>query len=253
MGMASRTATSRRAAFAAAARRTARGMGRAIRARPTALALVAALALAGALRGANEATLAVVAEAAIEGERGLRVALDGRAGAGQQAFLVDETPAGETRYRAVFWLDPRELTMAGGNSFVLFDGIVRNVWPKGPAQVPAFRVHLRKPSRAAGFRIVGDVFAENRSRSSTPALEIAAAGPQRVQVEWRAASGAGASDGLLRLTLLGTGSRSATATGVANAAYRLLTVRLGAVGEVDSGTRGAFFLDGFESHRTLAP
>ena len=213
-------------------------------------AALALAALAAALHAANEATIEVAREAALQGDEGLRIRFDGRRGAGQRAFVVDETPAGETAYRAVFWFDPNGVTMKGGDSLVLFEGLVRN-GAAGPQQVPAFRLHLRRAPRNAGPRLVGELFADDRSRTVTAGLPLAARGPRRVQVEWRAASAPGARDGLLRIALLGTDGRKVAASGAANASHRLLTVRLGVVGEVDAGSFGTLFVDGFESYRTL--
>ena len=190
----------------------------------------------------------------MEGEHGLRIRFDGRAGVGQRAFVVDETPAGESAYRAVFWFDPNGVTMKARDSFVLFEGLVRNSGTVGPRQVPAFRLHLRKaPPRTSGPRLVGELFGEDRTRRTTAGIGLAPSGARRVEVQWRAASAPGATDGLLRVSVLGADGRSVSAGGVDNAAHRLLTVRLGAVGEVDAGSRGTFYLDGFESYRTFAP
>jgi hypothetical protein len=212
--------------------------------------LAGALATAG--QAANQATLAVVAEAAIEGERGLRVTVDGRLGPGQRAFLVDESPAAERSYRASFWFDPNGLVMAPGESLVLFEGVVPNV-AAGPQRTAGFRLHLRKPLRLVAPRLVGEVVGADRVPRFTPAVAIPLRGPQRVQVEWRAASAPGVDDGLLRLSLSSGRARTVSVAGVANAGHRLLTVRLGAVSEAARGTFGSFFVDGFESSRIVDP
>jgi hypothetical protein len=216
-----------------------------------AIAAAATLAVASvAAWVANLGTVAVAPDAAMEGESGLRVAVDGGAGPGQRAFLVDDSPAGEPTYRAVFWLDVNGLAMAPGDSFVLFEGMVPN-GGAGPRQVPAFRLHLRKAARPAP-RLVGELFAADRASAFAPAVPVPARGARRIQVEWRAATG-GAREGLLRVTLLGSRPRRVTAPAVDNTGHRLQSVRLGAVADVDAGSRGAFYLDGFESYRTLAP
>ena len=217
-----------------------------------AAATVLAALLAAALQAANQATVEVAREAAIEGEHGLRVRFDGRLGAGQRAFVVDDSPAGEAAYRAVFWLDPHGMTMKAGDSLVLFEGLVRNAGT-GPRQVPAFRLHLRRAPRNAGPRLVGELFAEDRRRTATAGIPLPATGPRRLQVQGRAASAPGATDGTLRVSVLGSGGRTVTATGAGNAAHRLVGVRLGVVGELDPGSFGTLFLDGFESYRTFQP
>ena len=219
------------------------------------MALAAALLIgapAARVAATNEATLAVVPEAAIEGGEGLRITVDGRLGAGQRAFLVDETPAGESTYRAVFWFDANGLTLAAGDSLLLFEGLVGNTSSVGLPRIPGFRLYLRKPPRGMALRLAAELIAEDRTRTFTPGVGVPLRGRRRIQVEWQAASAPGAQDGLLRLSLLGARAHTATAPAVANAAHRLVTVRLGA-DEVDAGTFGSFFLDGFEPYRALAP
>lgn len=206
---------------------------------------------AAAVPIANQGAVTVTPAAALEGGEGLRVAVDGRLGGNQRAFLVDDSPAGETTYRAVFWLDARRLQMAGGDAFVLFEGVVRSGGP-GPRLVPAFRLVVRKGWRFAAPRLLGEAFAADRSRRETATIPLPARrGPHRVQVEWRAAAGEAAA-GLLRVTLLGDRPQTVAPPPLANAGQRLVSVRLGAVGGIDPGTQGSFDLDGFASFRDLA-
>jgi hypothetical protein len=217
-----------------------------------ATAVVFALLGQAVVQGANEATVEVVGDAAIRDSHGLRVTVDGRSGPDQRAFVIDATPAGEVAYRALFWLDPRRLTLGPGNSFVLFEGLARDASGTGPAR-PAFRVHLRKGKRFAPPTLVGELFAADRSSTTSQVIPLPGSrAPHRLRVEWRAAT-AGAADGLLRLSLLGEKPASATAPPVANAGHRLQSIRLGAIAGVDAGTFGSFDLDGFESYRTLEP
>ena len=224
-----------------------------LRALPLPLLLAALAGGAGGAAAAvpaNAGGLTVTAAAAVEGDHGLRVTIDGRLGAKQRAYLVDDEPAAEATYRAAFWLDARRLQMAADDSFVLFEAVVRNPGP-GPRLRPAFRLVLRKGWRLAAPRLLGEVFAADGTRRETATVAVPARrGPHRVQVEWRAAEGG--ADGLLRVALLGERPVSVEAPAVANAGHRLVSVRLGAVNGIDAGTRGSFDLDGFASFRTFA-
>jgi hypothetical protein len=71
--------------------------------------------------------------------------------------------------------------------------------------------------------------------------------PHFIELDWRAATAAGASDGSLTLWIDGTWR--ANLTGVDNDTRRVDRVRLGAVAGIDTGTRGAYYFDAFESRR----
>lgn len=71
--------------------------------------------------------------------------------------------------------------------------------------------------------------------------------PQVIELDWRAASGVGANDGSLTMWI--DGNPVANLTGVDNDLRNLDLVCLGAVYGIDAGTRGAYFLDAFESRR----
>jgi hypothetical protein len=71
--------------------------------------------------------------------------------------------------------------------------------------------------------------------------------PHAIELDWRAATGAGANDG--GLTLWIDGAQQADLTGVDNDTRRIDRVRLGALAGIDAGTRGAYFFDAFDSRR----
>ena len=68
-----------------------------------------------------------------------------------------------------------------------------------------------------------------------------------LELDWRAATTAGANNG--GLTLWIDGVQQADLTGVDNDTRRIDQVRLGAASGVDTGTRGTYFFDAFESRR----
>ena len=71
--------------------------------------------------------------------------------------------------------------------------------------------------------------------------------PHFVEIGWQAATAAGANNGYLTLWIDGT--QRANLTGVNNNTRRIDRVRLGPVSGVDSGTRGTYYFDAFESRR----
>jgi hypothetical protein len=68
-----------------------------------------------------------------------------------------------------------------------------------------------------------------------------------IEFDWRAASAAGANNG--GLTLWIDGAQKADLVAVDNDTWRIDRVRLGAVNGVDTGTRGTYYFDAFESRR----
>jgi hypothetical protein len=68
-----------------------------------------------------------------------------------------------------------------------------------------------------------------------------------IELDWRAATGAGLNNG--GLTLWIDEVQRGNITGANNDTRRIDRVRLGAVSEIDSGTRGAYYFDAFESRR----
>lgn len=66
-------------------------------------------------------------------------------------------------------------------------------------------------------------------------------------MDWRAATGVRANDG--GLTLWIDNIQQATLTGGDNDTRRIDRVRLGALTGIDTGTRGIYYFDAFESRR----
>jgi len=72
-------------------------------------------------------------------------------------------------------------------------------------------------------------------------------GPHSIELDWRAATAVGANNG--GLTLWIDGVQQADLTGVDNDTLQIDRVRLGAVTGIDTGTRGTYYFDAFESRR----
>ena len=69
-----------------------------------------------------------------------------------------------------------------------------------------------------------------------------------IELDWRAATGAGANDGGLTLWIDGT--QQADLTGIDNDTWRVDRARLGALSSLDAGTSGTYYFDAFESRRS---
>jgi hypothetical protein len=71
--------------------------------------------------------------------------------------------------------------------------------------------------------------------------------PHFIEMDWRAATSAGANNG--GLTLWIDGIQQADLTSVDNDTRRIDRVRLGAIAGIDTRTRGTYYFDAFESRR----
>jgi hypothetical protein len=71
--------------------------------------------------------------------------------------------------------------------------------------------------------------------------------PHFIELDWRAATAAGANNG--GLTLWIDGAQQADLTSVDNDTWRIDRARLGALAGMDVGTSGTYYFDAFESRR----
>ena len=150
-------------------------------------------------------------------------------------YVTDETPNAELRYRARFYFDPNSITMTDGSAHYLFTGYDATV---------AFHVDFR--ISAGSYQIRLRQYNDAGSVSSTNWVTISDA-PHVVEMEWWAASAAGANNGGVNLWI--DGVASAGLAGVDNDTRRIDRVSLGATGALDVGTSGTYYLDAFESRR----
>lgn len=201
---------------------------------PVLVALAAMAAMAVSAGSVSAGELAVTAQAAQLGNFGLEVRLTD----GNPAFLVDESPNGETEYRARFYINLNTLVMAGGDSFTLFEG-------RSAGEVLQFRVLVVRSGGTFQLRL--EVREDGGAPRAAPTATHRGSGFRLVEVLWRAATGPGANDGAIRLfldrLLIGELDNVDSDLGVVD------RVRLGAVAGLDAGTLQTFFLDTFESRR----
>jgi cell division septation protein DedD len=180
----------------------------------------------------NGGDLAVTTSAALSGARGLAANINDN----NTLYVTDDRPAAEPRYRARFLFDPNSISMANGNAHYIFYGYT------GTSTI-VFRVELRRSSNLYQLRIA----LRNNSNTWTNGAWITISdAPNTIEVDWRAATG-GTAGGL---TLWIDGAERSQIGGIINDTLRIDRIRLGPVAGLDSGTRGIYYFDAFESRRT---
>ena len=177
--------------------------------------------------------LSVTAAAAIVGTRGMQAVVDDTVA----IYVTDDRPNAEPRYRVRFYFDPNSITMASGNAHFIFNGLMGT-------STAILRVEFRFFSGA--YQIRGRLVNDGTAWTNTNWFNISD-GPHAIEMDWRAATGAGANNG--GLTLWIDGVQQANLTGVDNDTRRMDRVRLGAITGMDTGTRGTYYFDAFESRR----
>ena len=167
---------------------------------------------------------------------GVEATVDDRAG----LYVQDDAPMGESRYRARFYLDPSgyDPGEANGNLrtrvFLVFE------------EAPVKRIAQVVLRRLAGeYAIAASVRRDDDTLADT-AFSAISAGPHAIEIDWRRASGPGASDGTFELWIDGTSV--ATLSGLDNDGRAAHFARLGAL-SVKAGASGTLRFDQFESRR----
>jgi uncharacterized protein YjiK len=177
--------------------------------------------------------LSVTGAASLVGSRGMQATIDDNT----SIYVTDDRPNAEPRYRARFYLDPNSIQMAGGDNHYIFYGF------SGTSTI-VLRLQLRFSSGNYQLRAALRNDASTWTNSNWIAISDAS---HFIEVDWRAATAAGANSG--GLTLWIDGSERANLNGVDNDTRRIDRVRLGAVAGIDTGTRGTYYFDAFVSRR----
>lgn len=170
---------------------------------------------------------------AVEGAWALAASTNGSSGA--VAYVQDQSPLNESRYRARFYLDLDALTLPAPNKHYVF--IARS------SSAPVLRLVLQ--GSGVGKSVLLHAAKDDGSFAASGAFALA--GSTALEVEWKAASGAGANNGYASLWV--AGNLVATLTGLDNDLQRVEMASLGAVSGVDAGTTGPHRIDAFESRR----
>jgi RHS repeat-associated protein len=174
--------------------------------------------------------LSVTTGAAMVGTYGMQAVIDDN----NAIYVTDDSPDGETEYSVRFYFDPNSISMANNNNHTIFFAY------KGTFQ-PAMRVELRYYNSNYQIRAQArkDSLFTNTSYYSITDDE------HYIEVTWNAATSPGTNNG--ELTLWIDGVQKESITNIDNDTIYIDRARLGAVAEVDTGTRGTYYFDAFES------
>jgi hypothetical protein len=181
--------------------------------------------------------LSVNASAALVGAQGLRAVLDDS----RTIHVTDNRPDAETGYWARFHFDPNSIRMASGDNHVLLYGYT------GTSTL-ALRLQLR--FSGGGYELRASLQTDGGTWINSPWSPLSDS-PHIIELAWRASTASGANNG--GLTLWIDGLQRGNITGANNDTRRIDRVRLGAVAGIDTGTRGTYYFDGFESRRIPIP
>jgi hypothetical protein len=177
--------------------------------------------------------LSVTSAAALDGSYGLQAELNDN----NSIYVIDDTPNGETAYRARFYLDPNSIRMSDKEAFYLFNGYAS-------PSVEVMRLEFRIFKGI--YQIRASIRSDTNSWTTSSWINITDV-PHVIELRWNAATAAGANNG--SLTLWVDDVQAASLTRIDNDTRRMDQVSLGAVSEIDVGTRGTLYFDAFESRR----
>jgi hypothetical protein len=177
--------------------------------------------------------LGVSVAGALVGSYGLQAVIDDS----NSIYVTEDRPSAERRYRARFYFDPNSISMVSGNAHLIFRGL------SGTSKA-VLQMEFRRSSGI--YQIRARLLNDGTTWTNTSWFTITDAS-HFIEFDWRAATAAGANDG--GLTLWIDGVQKASLTAVDNDTLRIDRVRLGAVNGIDSGTRGTYYFDAFESRR----
>jgi hypothetical protein len=177
--------------------------------------------------------LSVSPAAALVGGFGLQAVINDNTA----LYLTDDSPAAEARYRARFYFDPNSIGMVSGDNHYLFYGYAGT-------STAVVRVQFRFSNGSYQLRVA---LRDDASTWTTSTWFPISDAVHFIEVDWRAATAAGANNGALTLWI--DGVQKASFTAADNDTRRIDRVRLGAVAGIDAGTRGTYDVDAFESRR----
>jgi hypothetical protein len=177
--------------------------------------------------------LSVSPSAAVVGSNGLQAVIND----GTAMYVSSDHPNAEPRYRVRFYFDPNSISMANGDAHIILRGY------HGSSTV-ALRVEFGYS--AGAYRIRAALVNDGSSWTNTNWVPLSDA-PHAIELDWRASTGSGANNG--GLTLWVDGAQGADLTGIDNDTRRIERAMLGALAGIDTGTRGTYYFDAFDSRR----
>jgi uncharacterized protein YjiK len=152
-------------------------------------------------------------------------------------FVTDDRPNAEAHYNVRFTFAPNSINMASGDNHFIFYGY-------SGASTVVLRVQLRFYNGSYQVRAAAQT--DSSTWVNTGWFVISNAS-HTIEVDWQAATAVGANNG--RLTLSIDGAPTPALNTIDNDTRRIDRVRLGAVAGIDTGTRGTYYFDAFESRR----
>jgi len=182
--------------------------------------------------------LSVSHDAALVGYYGMKVVINDNS----SLYVTDSTPNAEKRYRARFYFDPNTIAMGSSDVHDIFMGYK----DEGQLSSPDLRIQFRRASSGGNYQVQAGLSSERVSWVYTPWVTISDS-PHYVELDWKASTAEGANNGYL--TFWTDGTQRANLTGIDNDTYRIDSIRLGAVSGIDTGTRGTYYFDAFQSRK----
>jgi hypothetical protein len=152
-------------------------------------------------------------------------------------FVTDDRPGAESRYRARFYFDPNTIRMSNGKGLTVLHGYTASSTLVLSIQ---FRFSSGVYQLRAGLRDDSSNWSNTAWITITDAVHL-------VELDWRASAAVGLNNG--GMTLWIDEVQRGNITGINNDTRRIDRARLGAVAGIDSGARGTYYLDAFESRR----
>ncbi len=177
--------------------------------------------------------LSVTSAAALVGAKGLQAVVDDT----NIIYVTDDSPSSEPRYRARFYFDPNSIVMASGDSHGILYGYVGT----STAVIRGIFCFC-----SGAYQIQFGLLNDSGTWQNTSFFTISDA-KHPIEIDWQAATAAGANNGSLTLWI--DGAQKATVTGVDNDTRRIDRVRIGGVFGIDTGTHGTYYFDDFVSRR----
>jgi hypothetical protein len=178
--------------------------------------------------------LSISPSAALVGQSGMAALIDDR----RSIYVTDNSPAAETRYRVRFYLDPNGLTLSS-TPITVFYGFTGS-------STQVLRVELRFSGGTyqlrAGTRNDGNTWVSTGWINLNDASHY-------LELDWLAATAAGANNGALAFWV--DGLQSGSLSGIDNDKRRIDLISLGVLAGLTSSTRGTIFFDAFESRRSM--
>ena len=153
-------------------------------------------------------------------------------------YLVDDSPNAENHYRARFYFDPNSISMINGDYLYILQGYATST--------SNIVIRIQFKNTSGSYQLRAKSIDEAGIDQSTPYVTITDA-PHYLEVEWAAATTAGANNGYLNFWI--DGVKQGSIAGIDNDIYLMERLRLGAVYFSTAATSGTMFFDGFVSRR----